>query len=141
MCCSNDLFIYSRPYSPQFGLTLNTKMAQKIQTVLGPIDADELGITFCHEHLSMDYHEAAFTPPTPRDLHKVNCSFSLSNLGWIRQVLKFLRESITLQSRLCGCAFGIAISFDIRFSVPLFTRGESPALLGPGGHLGRDEGS
>ena len=117
------------------------KMAQKIQTVLGPIDSDELGIAFCHEHLSMDYHEAAFTPPTPRDLHKVNCSFSLSNLGWIRQVLKFQPMSINASVPFCTCALRVAVCFDTFFPVPLFSRRESSALLSPEGHLGRDESS
>ena len=59
---------------------------KRVETVLGPIDPVDLGVTFCHEHLSMDYQEAAFTPPTPRDPERENCGFSLENLGWIRQV-------------------------------------------------------
>jgi len=52
---------------------------------MGPISPDDLGVTFCHEHLSMDYEEAAFTAPASRDQHKPLCSFSIENLGWIRQ--------------------------------------------------------
>ena len=62
------------------------KMSKKIQSVMGPISPDDLGVTFCHEHLSMDYEEAAFTAPASRDQHKPLCSFSIENLGWIRQV-------------------------------------------------------
>ena len=64
-------------------------MGKKVETVLGPISPTDLGVTFCHEHLSMDYQEAAFTPPTPRDERKENSGFSLENLGWIRQVVIF----------------------------------------------------
>jgi len=59
--------------------------SKKVQTVLGAIEPSDLGVTFCHEHLSMDYQEAAFTPPTPRDPERENSGFSLANLGWIRQ--------------------------------------------------------
>ena len=76
---------------PQTGVMKTTsknkyKMSKKIQSVMGPISPDDLGVTFCHEHLSMDFEEAAFTAPASRDQHKPLCSFSIENLGWIRQV-------------------------------------------------------
>ena len=61
-------------------------MSEKVQTVLGPIRPEDLGVTFCHEHLSMDFQEAAFTPPKEKDVSKIDCSFTLANVGWIRQV-------------------------------------------------------
>ena len=61
--------------------------SRSVRTVLGPIRPDELGVTFCHEHLSMDFQEVAFTPPAAKDKTKINSGFSLGNLGWIRQVV------------------------------------------------------
>jgi len=60
-------------------------MSKVVQTVLGPVSAEALGVTFPHEHLSMDYEAAAFTAPLPKDVMKVDLCFSMPNLGWIRQ--------------------------------------------------------
>ncbi|KAK2145639.1 hypothetical protein LSH36_667g01041 [Paralvinella palmiformis] len=57
----------------------------KIQTVLGPINPDELGLTLCHEHLSMKF-DVAFVPPTnPKYKAYEEAELTLENIGWIRQ--------------------------------------------------------
>ena len=84
LTCLTQMIIYSRLLV--ILAKTNRKMSKKIQSVMGPISPDDLGVTFCHEHLSMDYEEAAFTAPASRDQHKPLCNFSIENLGWIRQV-------------------------------------------------------
>lgn len=81
-----QILIYSRLPQSAFD-SFFVIMTEKVQTVLGPICPEQLGVTFCHEHLSMDFQEAAFTAPAAKDVSKVNCSFTLGNVGWIRQVV------------------------------------------------------
>lgn len=56
----------------------------KVQTVLGQIDPNDLGITYPHEHLSMTF-EVAYKNPPLGDENKVNWDFKMHQLGWIRQ--------------------------------------------------------
>lgn len=60
-----------------------TEMVGKIQTVLGPIDAESLGITLTHEHI---LHDATFLFVEPTDASEkalVYQPISLKNLNWI----------------------------------------------------------
>lgn len=59
-------------------------LAGKIQTVLGTIEPEDLGITLCHEHLSID-GSAWFLEPTEASEKKLAYQpVSLENLWWIR---------------------------------------------------------
>lgn len=57
-----------------------------VQTVLGPIKPQQLGITLTHEHLSIDF-EKVFTPgPTELNaLLDTTTSLTLHNIGLVRQ--------------------------------------------------------
>lgn len=56
----------------------------KAQTVLGPLDADRLGITLPHEHLLIDV-SCVFTEPNDPDEKMLGYQpVTLENLGWIR---------------------------------------------------------
>ena len=61
-----------------------TNLAGKIQTVLGLIDPDELGVTLAHEHLICDL-SAVFTEPSKAtDKEMAHCPVSLDMLWWLR---------------------------------------------------------
>ena len=55
----------------------------KIETVLGPIDPNELQRTLTHEHVCIDFVKH-FVPASEAHQDMVNCPFTLENLNWIR---------------------------------------------------------
>ena len=56
----------------------------KVQTVLGPVNADALGVTLPHEHLLIDAR-AYFAEPTVASEKKMaHEPISLNNLFWIK---------------------------------------------------------
>ncbi len=55
----------------------------KVETVLGPIDPNDLQRTLTHEHVSMDFMKH-FVPTSQSHQDRVNCPFTLENLNWIR---------------------------------------------------------
>jgi phosphotriesterase-related protein len=57
----------------------------RAQTVLGPVGADQLGVTLPHEHLLIDF-EVMFRPPSAASEKALAAQpVTLANLGWIRQ--------------------------------------------------------
>lgn len=56
----------------------------KIQTVLGLIAPDDLGITLPHEHLLLDMQFFFKEPPMASERFMAHQPVSLENLGWIR---------------------------------------------------------
>lgn len=58
----------------------------KAQTVLGPVDGKELGITIVHEHLFTDQSMAWFTEPSePSKKFLAYQPVTLKTLGWLRR--------------------------------------------------------
>ena len=58
-------------------------LAGKVQTVLGPIDPDDLGVTMTHEHLLVST-VGVYKEPTEASLKaKYNAPFSIEILGWL----------------------------------------------------------
>src|SRR5712692_6857504 len=57
----------------------------QVQTVLGSIRADEIGVTLPHEHLLIDFEVMFVEPTAPRDKARSREPVSLANLGWVRQ--------------------------------------------------------
>lgn len=58
--------------------------AGKVQTVIGEIDPDDLGVTHTHEHILMDI-SALFEEPDDPDLRKrFHQPLSMEILGWVR---------------------------------------------------------
>ena len=55
-----------------------------IVSVLGLIEPSELGRTYTHEHLSLDYTAVKY-PPTGKHAHHDTLPLTLENLGWIRR--------------------------------------------------------
>ena len=57
----------------------------QVQTVLGPIGQEAMGVTLPHEHLLIDF-KVMFTEPTAAsDKGRAWEPVSLANLGWVRQ--------------------------------------------------------
>lgn len=60
------------------------ELAGKAMTVLGPVEAADLGITMTHEHLLIDLSVVYVAPSNPAEAHLAEERVGLHNLGWIR---------------------------------------------------------
>ena len=60
------------------------EMRGKVQTVLGPIDADDLGITLPHEHCLFDLSMWFTEPKRSSERFRAHQPVTLENLGWVR---------------------------------------------------------
>ena len=56
-----------------------------VQTVLGPIGPEAMGVTLPHEHLLIDFAVMFAEPAAAADRGRARQSVSLENLGWVRQ--------------------------------------------------------
>src|SRR5215831_15603470 len=56
-----------------------------VQTVLGAIAPDAMGITLPHEHLLIDFKVMFAEPAADGDKRRAAEPVSLANLGWVRQ--------------------------------------------------------
>src|SRR5437667_9698849 len=54
------------------------------QTVLGPIAADQMGITLPHEHLLIDFEVMFRDPASASERGLAYQPVSMENLGWVR---------------------------------------------------------
>ncbi|GFS34926.1 phosphotriesterase-related protein [Nephila pilipes] len=62
------------------------KMKGKVQTVLGPVEPNTLGVTLTHEHLLHELPLEVFRHPLPKNIPPLKDSpFTVGNLGWLRQ--------------------------------------------------------
>lgn len=66
------------------------------QTVLGPVDADELGITMVHEHLLSDVRLNYEDPEDPEELALARAPVSLENLSWVSLNCTKSRDNMVL---------------------------------------------
>ncbi|HEV8308644.1 MAG TPA: aryldialkylphosphatase [Methylomirabilota bacterium] len=57
----------------------------QIQTVLGPLAAEEIGVTLPHEHLLIDFAVMFAEPAVASDRARAWAPVSLEILGWVRQ--------------------------------------------------------
>jgi phosphotriesterase-related protein len=60
-------------------------LAGQVQTVLGAIAADAMGVTLAHEHLLIDFKVMFAEPAAAADRGRAWEPVSLANLGWVRQ--------------------------------------------------------
>ena len=60
-------------------------LSGKALTVLGPVDADTMGVTLPHEHLLIDFAVMFKEPAAASDRGLAYQPVSLSNVGWVRQ--------------------------------------------------------
>src|SRR5262249_38625032 len=69
----------------------------QIQTVLGAVAQDAIGITLPHEHLLIDFTVMFAEPATAADKARAREPVSLANLGWIRQNFNVNLDNLQLQ--------------------------------------------
>jgi len=62
----------------------NAKIKGEVQTVLGPIKVDDLGVVLTHEHLFIDFSFLFIEPDDPHGRELAHQPVSLSNLSWVR---------------------------------------------------------
>jgi phosphotriesterase-related protein len=60
-------------------------LAGQVQTVLGPLRPEALGVTLPHEHLLIDFAVMFAEPAAPGDRERAREPVSLANLGWVRR--------------------------------------------------------
>ena len=56
----------------------------EVQTVLGPVKVDDLGIVLPHEHLLGDFRVYFLEPSDPFEKELAHQPVSMSNLSWVR---------------------------------------------------------
>ncbi len=61
-----------------------SSLSGKAQTVLGPIDPSQLGITTTHEHLLIDFRVVFQEPAEASQRGLAYAPITLQNLGWVR---------------------------------------------------------
>ena len=72
---------------------------QIVQTVLGPISAEKLGVTMCHEHLLIDQGHVSFRKPdNPSDAPLADRPVALDIFGWIQWNWMSNRDNLVLDS-------------------------------------------
>ena len=83
------------------------ELTGKVQTVLGIIDADDLGVTLPHEHLLIDYTTYYAEPAEASERAMAHLPITLENLSWIRlhvfnhvDNLKLLDEQVAIKEAL-----------------------------------------
>lgn len=59
-------------------------MTGKVQTVLGPIEPEEIGLTSMHEHIMIDFTVVFQGSPEATLKKKAHEPISMKNLGWVR---------------------------------------------------------
>ncbi len=62
---------------------VKSELSGKIQTVLGPVAPDDLGITLTHEHLLIDLSTVLIEPQGASEIELSRQPVSLENLSWI----------------------------------------------------------
>ncbi len=84
-----------------------TVRAGKAQTVLGPIDAEDLGITLCHEHLILDISAWFAMPATASERGLAYQPVTMENLHWLHyhaannlDNLRLLDEDVAISEAL-----------------------------------------
>ena len=60
------------------------KLKAKVQTVLGLVDAEKLGITLTHEHFLIDMTALVYIPKTPSEKALAYQPVTIENLSWVR---------------------------------------------------------
>ena len=59
----------------------------RVETVLGAINADDLGLTLPHEHVVMDCSYFSVPPTDERERGRCHAPITMQNLNWLRHNL------------------------------------------------------
>ena len=71
-------------------------LAGKVQTVLGPIEPEDLGITMTHEHLLATFEGVSEGPAEASEKAKYEAPFSIEILGWLQHGQNVNRDNSNL---------------------------------------------
>jgi phosphotriesterase-related protein len=74
-----------------------SSIAGLAQTVLGPIPAEDMGITLPHEHLLIDFRLMFKEPESARERELARQPVSLGNLAWVRRNFNSNLDNLRLQ--------------------------------------------
>ena len=77
---------------------MTSSMSGKIQTVLGPINPEELGITMSHEHLLIDFRVVFEDPKSQHRLTLASEPVSIGILGWLSYNWRSNLDNLLLDS-------------------------------------------
>ncbi|SVA71621.1 uncharacterized protein METZ01_LOCUS124475, partial [marine metagenome] len=80
------------------GKLVTSSMSGKIQTVLGPINPEELGITMSHEHLLIDFRVVFEDPKSQHRLALASEPISIGILGWLSYNWRSNLDNLLLDS-------------------------------------------
>ncbi|RVE68593.1 hypothetical protein OJAV_G00092930 [Oryzias javanicus] len=83
-------------YDHKRGADPNIMVSGKVQTVLGPLDPEQLGRTMTHEHLTMTF-ECCYCPPAAGAEAEPEKPFQMQHMHWLRQNPYSCRENLLLQ--------------------------------------------
>lgn len=72
-----------------------SNLTGKVQTVLGPVDPEQLGKTLTHEHLTMSF-ECCYHPPPTGDEAVAENPFQMQHMYWLRQNPYSCHENLLL---------------------------------------------
>ena len=75
---------------------VSSNRSGNVQTVLGPVDPDELGVTMTHEHLLIDIRCVYEEPVEASKKPLAYAPVSLENLGWVRYNWTSNQDNLTL---------------------------------------------
>jgi len=100
----------------------------RVQTVLGAIAPESMGVTLPHEHLLIDFSVMYAEPAAASDKGRASEPVSLANLGWVRQHFNANLDNLRLTDE--------QVAID---EIRLFQRAGGATVVDPTpGSLGRD---
>uniref|UniRef100_A0A8C5R2R4 N-acetyltaurine hydrolase n=1 Tax=Leptobrachium leishanense TaxID=445787 RepID=A0A8C5R2R4_9ANUR len=76
-----------------------SSLSGKVQTVLGPIQPEQLGYTLTHEHLTMTFN-CCYSPPPPPQKALSEEPILMKNLFWLKQNPYSNRENLLLNQEV-----------------------------------------
>ena len=68
----------------------------QVETVLGAVDAEDLGITLPHEHVVMDVSYYTTQPTNDEEREKFHAPITMENLNWLRHNLYKSKVNVSI---------------------------------------------
>jgi phosphotriesterase-related protein len=68
----------------------------QVETVLGAVDAVDLGITLPHEHVVMDCTNFLTSPTTDTERERYNAPITMENINWLRHNLYKSKTNVSM---------------------------------------------
>ena len=78
------------------GLSYIYMAKSRVETVLGAINAEDLGLTLPHEHVVMDCSYCCTQPATDEERERYNAPITMQNLNWLRHNLYKSKVNVSM---------------------------------------------